>query len=183
VKAGDQADRGAEEGSAWRALGGVALWGLRLLFDLPGTVKGLRRWVLATAPLAPGVPAGGGLLAGRGLPLPAGGGGVSQLVWAEGASAARRGGGVMVSGGPGQPPGYSNGGAFLAPGESKRAGLIRLYEEYGAAGDPRYGVRARSAAVAGARIGYHPGTARRELARYLDGRPQSEDQRREKAVA
>ena len=58
----------------------------------------------------------------------------------------------------------------LAPGEKKREALIRLYERCGETGDPRYGDRAKTAALAGeiaGRIGYHPGTARRELAKYL----------------
>ena len=57
-----------------------------------------------------------------------------------------------------------------APGETKRAALIRLYERCGQDGDPRYGDRAKSAVMAGeiaSQIGYHPGTARRELAKYL----------------
>ena len=56
------------------------------------------------------------------------------------------------------------------PGETKREMLIRLYEERGAGGDPRYGNPAKTAQLAGelaAQIGYHPGTARRELAKYL----------------
>ena len=44
----------AQDGSAWRAAGGLALWVLRLCFDVPGTVGGFRRWVLAAAPVAPG---------------------------------------------------------------------------------------------------------------------------------
>ena len=38
--------------------------------------------------------------------------------------------------------------------------LIRLYEQCGQTGDPRYGNRAKAAALAGelaGRIGYHPG--------------------------
>jgi hypothetical protein len=62
----------------------------------------------------------------------------------------------------------------LAAGETKRAALIRLYERCGQWGDPRYGDRAKAAALAdeiAARIGYHPGTARRELASYLAAQP------------
>jgi hypothetical protein len=65
----------------------------------------------------------------------------------------------------------------LEPGETKRAALIRLYEQSGQAGDPRYGDRARAAAMArdiAGQIGYHPGTARRELARYLARKPAAE---------
>lgn len=43
----------AQEGSAWRAAGGLALWLLRLVLDAPGTAAGFRRWVLAAAPVAP----------------------------------------------------------------------------------------------------------------------------------
>ncbi|MFI5068541.1 MAG: hypothetical protein ACHP9Z_31810, partial [Streptosporangiales bacterium] len=59
-------------------------------------------------------------------------------------------------------------------GETKRAALIRLYEQCGQTGDPRYGNRAKAATLAAelaGRIGYHPGTARRELVRYLTTRP------------
>jgi hypothetical protein len=58
----------------------------------------------------------------------------------------------------------------IAPGETKRAALIRRYEQSGRTGDPRYGDPARTAELAGeiaAQIGYHPGTARRELAKYV----------------
>jgi hypothetical protein len=44
-----------EDGSAWRALGGLGLWVLRLALDLPGTMGGFRGWVLSAAPVAPGV--------------------------------------------------------------------------------------------------------------------------------
>jgi hypothetical protein len=60
------------------------------------------------------------------------------------------------------------------PGETKREALIRLYEKRGEAGDPRYGNPAKAAQVAGeiaGEIGYHAGTARRELAKYLAARP------------
>ena len=54
VQASDPAAQLAQEGSAWRAFGGLALWVLRLIFDVRGTVAGFRRWVLAVAPVAPG---------------------------------------------------------------------------------------------------------------------------------
>jgi hypothetical protein len=56
------------------------------------------------------------------------------------------------------------------PGETKREALIRLYEERGAAGDPRYGNPGKTAQLAGelaGQIGYHAGTARRELAKHV----------------
>jgi hypothetical protein len=61
-------------------------------------------------------------------------------------------------------------------GETKRATLIRRYEQCGRNGDPRYGDRAKAAALAGEiakQIGYHPGTARRELARYLTAKSET----------
>ena len=60
-----------------------------------------------------------------------------------------------------------------ALGETKRHALIRLYEHCGQTGDPRYGNHAKTTELAGeiaARIGYHAGTARRELAKYLASR-------------
>jgi hypothetical protein len=123
----------AQEGSAWRAFGGLALWMLRLIFDAPGTLSGFRRWVLAVAPVAPGVRAS-----------------------------------LPVASRPPLRDALAHDG--LAPGEKKRQALIRIYERCGETGDPRYGNRAKSAALAGeiaGRIGYHPGTARRELAKYL----------------
>jgi hypothetical protein len=133
VLTGDPGAPIAQEGSAWRAFGGLALWTLRLIFDVPGTLSGFRRWVLMVAPVAPGVRAS--------QPV------ASQPPLRD----------VLAHDG-------------LAPGEKKREALIRLYERCGETGDPRYGNRAKSAALAGeiaGRIGYHPGTARRELAKYL----------------
>ena len=172
-------DPGAEvapEGPVWRAFGGLVLWMLRLLFDPPGTVTGFRRWVLAVAPVAPGVRTEGPSAAGA---LPAGddshrkAGRPSDNGEREPAKrTAHR-----------EPPGQSNPSAHnalphldLAPGEKKRHALIRLYERCGQTGDPRYGDRARTAELAGqiaARIGYHPGTARRELAKYLATQPEA----------
>ena len=54
AQASDPAAALARDGSAWRAAGGLALWVLRLCFDIPGTVGGFRRWVLTAAPVAPG---------------------------------------------------------------------------------------------------------------------------------
>lgn len=64
----------------------------------------------------------------------------------------------------------SAGPATEPPGETKREALIRLYEERGTASDPRYGNPAKTAQLASelaGQIGYHPGTARRELAKYV----------------
>ena len=76
----------------------------------------------------------------------------------------------------GPPPRHALAHHEPAPGETKRAALIRLYEQSGQVGDPRYGDRAKTAALASeiaGQIGYHPGTARRELARYLATQPQT----------
>ena len=153
----DPAAQLTEDGSAWRAFCGLGLWTLRLVLDLPGTMTGFRRWVLAAAPVAPGVRAD-----------------LKTRTPIHNASAA-----------PVEPPPADElpgqrkpaaGGlpprSELAPGEKKRDALVRLYELCGENGDPRYGNRAQSAALAGeiaSRIGYHPGTARRELAKYLAG--------------
>jgi hypothetical protein len=163
----------APEGSPWRALGGLALWVLRLALDAPGTVTGFRRWVLAAAPVAPGIRAVIPSATGGLQTLPAGDDGDgrnSQPIQNAGL-------GATGAGEPHEPPGQSGPPAQagparfeLAPGENKREALIRLYEQSGQAGDPRYGNRAKAASLAGelaAEIGYHPGTARRELVRYL----------------
>jgi hypothetical protein len=146
-----------EDSSAWRALGGLGLWVLRLALDLPGTMGGFRSWVLSVAPVAPGVRASAPIQNASNRRLePA----------APTESSCHRESGVSVlipfDG--------------LAPGETKRAALIRLYEQCGQVGDLRYGNRAKAAALAGelaGRIGYHPGTARRELVKYLATRPGS----------
>jgi len=164
----------ADEGSAWRAAGGLALWVLRLIFDVRGTVTGFRHWVLAVAPVAPGT---------RGTPMSAADGSPTL----PGDDSRDGGAGRRAEPGPanpaaqpdpqrqtGLPPRDPPAEQGLAPGETKRAALIRLYERCGQAGDPRYGDRAKAAALAGEiadRIGYHPGTARRELARYLAAQP------------
>jgi hypothetical protein len=145
----------AKEGSAWRGVGGLALWMLRLVLDVPGTAAEFRRWVLAVAPVAPGV---------RTSMLPAyePHAGIGDGITRQLPGGAAAGTGPSANDEVGWPR--------LAPGETKREALIRLYERCGAAGDPRYGDRAKAAALAGeiaGRIGYHPGTARRELVRYL----------------
>jgi hypothetical protein len=157
----------AQDGSAWRTAGGLVLWLLRLCFDVRGTVGGFRRWVLATAPVAPGTRAASLPIPPVAAALPATDSNSTTLQYATP--------GPVVSATPGkfrgrpqEPAGALGDG--LAPGETKRAALIRLYERCGQDGDPRYGNRAKSAALAGeiaSRIGYHPGTARRELAKYL----------------
>ncbi len=148
VQASDPAVDLVQEGSAWRGLGGLALWVLRLAFDPLGTVAGFRRWVLAVAPVAPGIRAGLPPAAEPGAP----------------ASTTRQG----KNGKPDNTSARS--GHAVVLGETKREALIRLYERCGETGDPRYGDRAKTAQLAGeiaGRIGYHAGTARRELARYL----------------
>jgi hypothetical protein len=157
VLASDPDVRLADDGSSWRALGGLGLWVLRFLFDLRGTIGGFRRWVLTTAPVAPGVRAV-----------------VTEKVQYAAPEATAL---LTVNGhrGQAQEPDRESGDG-LAPGEKKREALIRLYERCGADGDSRYGIRSKSAAMAGeiaGRIGYHPGTARRELAKYLATRPGS----------
>lgn len=165
-RASDPAAGFTTDGSAWQPVGGLALWLLRLVLDLPGTVAGFRRWVLVTAPIAPCTRAT--------APPPLKPGktrnGLPSLTAAPG----------QLDPGASQEPGATAGAApatvALAPGETKRAALIRLYEHCGQTGDPRYGDRTRAAQLAGeiaARIGYHPGTARRELVRYLTTRPQA----------
>jgi hypothetical protein len=184
----------AQEGSAWRAFGGLALWILRLIFDAPGTLSGFRRWVLTVAPVAPGVRVG----------LPTAGGSLAQPVGDGGHGASGRPD-PSTEPGPANPAAQPEPRAHigpqlrdalarheLAPGEKKREALIRLYERCGETGDPRYGNRAKSAALAGeiaGRIGYHPGTARRELAKYLAAQagavtsPQTETESDAEAVA
>ena len=165
VLARDNAAGEAQQGSAWRSFGGLGLWGLRLVFDLPGTLAGFRRWLLAAAPVAPGIRAGAQLATADPRELPAGDGQAGQP-----AGALRDVGPAALSASP-------NG--ELARGEKKREALIRLYERCGETGDPRYGDRAKAAELAGeiaGRIGYHPGTARRELARYLATQPSPSSQ-------
>jgi hypothetical protein len=167
AQASDPSNALAQDGSAWQAAGGLALWLMRLCFDVPGTVGGFRRWVLAVAPVAPGTRA-------TSLPTPPV---AAALTAADSNNATLQYAtpGPVVSATPGkfrgqpQEPARALGDG-LAPGETKRAAMIRLYERCGQDGDPRYGDRANSAALAGeiaSRIGYHPGTARRELAKYL----------------
>jgi hypothetical protein len=167
----------AQEGSAWRSFGSLGLWGLRLIFDVPGTLAGFRRWILTVAPVAPGTRAGAQLAVGDlRAQLPGG----SQ---AEGAADQPAGRSAPDAGAQHERPGHgappAQGGrpsGELARGEKKREALIRLYERCGETGDLRYGDRAKAAELAAeiaGRIGYHPGTARRELARYLATQSQS----------
>lgn len=151
VLSNDPGAQAADEGSAWRAFGGLLLWMLRLILDAPGTLAGFRHWVLAVAPVAPGTRAED-KTSDQNAPGP----GIPAAQHHPGQHEAPRRDAA--------PP------RELAPGEKKREALIRLYEQCGATGDPRYGDRSKTAALAGeiARsIGYHPGTARRELAKYL----------------
>lgn len=175
VQANDPSAKIAQEGSAWRAFGGLALWALRLIFDAPGTVAGFRRWVLLVAPVAPGLRAKTSKPDQNvNDPEPVNPAAPREL---QGQLEGERG--VLSH-------------DQLAPGEKKREALIRLYERCGETGDPRYGNRAKAAGLAGeiaGRIGYHPGTARRELVKYLAAQsptapgPQPESGSQAEAVA
>lgn len=164
----------ALDGSAWQGLAGIALWVIRLVLDVPGTVTGFRRWVLAAAPVAPGVRAS---LPAPGTRLALSAGDGEREAKTQEDPERNDAGALATQQEPAEPgellrpavPADSR----LMPGEKKRQALIRLYERSGEAGDPRYGNRRKAAELAGeiaAQIGYHPGTARRELARYLASR-------------
>jgi len=142
VVASEPGTQVADQGSPWRAFGGLVLWLLRLVFDPLGTLSGLRRWVIAVAPIAPGA---------RAVSI----GQAPRAALEPPTRPARARPALMV-------------------GEKKREALIRLYEQHGRTGDPRHSNPAKAAEMAGeiaAQIGYHAGTARRELARYLAAQP------------
>jgi len=137
-----------------------------------GTLAGFRHWVLAVAPVAPGTRAVTRPAALQPPALPAGDGGETGGGREHGAEPGPASPPVQPGpqGQAGSPLRDAPAHQALAPGETKRAALIRLYERSGETGDPRYGDRAKAAALASeiaGRICYHPGTARRELARYL----------------
>ena len=176
VQAADPAARTGPHGSAWRAAGGLALWALRLIFDVRGTLAGFRHWVLTVAPVAPGTRAVTRPAAGKPPALPTVAGGEIGDGLERGAEPGPASPPVQAEphGQAGSPPRDAAAHQRLVRGETKRAALIRLYGRSGETGDPRYGDRAKAAALASeiaARIGYHPGTARRELARYLADKP------------
>lgn len=54
LQARGQVDAGSAFASLGRGLVGLSFWGLRLVFDVGGTMRGFRTWVLITAPVAPG---------------------------------------------------------------------------------------------------------------------------------
>ena len=182
----------SQEGSAWRVVGAMALWLLRLVFDPLGTIAGLRRWVLAITPAAPGTrPAWEPTLGPQCWnPAPSerhtsanGRQGHDDNTDAAALPVRRQPPGLPEIPAP-RPPARPT----LEPGEKKREALVRLYEEHGQAGDPRYGNRTKTAELAGEiarQIGYHPGTARRELARYLAAQlaPEAEPELDAEAVA
>src|ERR1017187_5142952 len=132
----------AQEGSAWRAFGGLVLWLLRLIFDAPGTVSGFRRWVLAVAPIAPGIRTVA-LPPGDTKALPAGRrNGTNDRVGEDTEQNPAEPAVRQEPHGPIEPPAHNALARHdLAPGETKRAALIRLYEQRGETGDPRYRTR------------------------------------------
>jgi hypothetical protein len=56
ARAGDSGETLADDGPTPLALaGGLALWLLRLVLDVPGTLRGFRAWVITDCPVAPGL--------------------------------------------------------------------------------------------------------------------------------
>jgi len=142
------------EGSAWRACGGVAFWVLRLIVDAPGTVAGFRRWVLAVAPVAPGLCAGPPPDVGqRALPADEPDATAGERKdndaerWPGELTAHHEPRGQAEPRSPDTPSRDE-----LASGETKRQALIRLYEHCGQTGDPRYANPAKTAELARWRI-------------------------------
>jgi hypothetical protein len=56
ARAGNSGETLADDGPTPLALaGGLALWLLRLVLDVPGTLRGFRTWVITDCPVAPGL--------------------------------------------------------------------------------------------------------------------------------
>jgi len=131
--------------SVWALAGAVALYSVRLVLAPIPTVVGLRRWVLALAP----------------LPTATGGGGAAAVVTPPKASAR-----IAPS-----KPRKAISARREAP--SKRARLLAAYDALGAIGDRRVGDRSKVSQVAGelaAEAGLQPGTARTYLYAECDRR-------------
>jgi len=99
------------EPSAWRSLGVLTLWALRLLLDTGGTVRGFRRWVLTATPIGPTAPPPADLQPPANAIQPR-----RERPALEASERAR------PKPSPDDAP---------APGETKRAVLVRLYERLG----------------------------------------------------
>jgi len=151
-------DLAAEGTTPLDVLGGFMLWLLRLGLAPRSTLSGFRAWVVNSCPVAPGTRAQ--------LPAP----NVAVL------PAAPTPGSTATPTPKDAQPAASRGHAGVTAGperrhsESKRAQLIRAYEDLGRAGDPRYGDRAQVSPVArelGERVGLKWGSARTYLGRHV----------------
>jgi hypothetical protein len=152
-----QLDEGlADEGvTPLDVLGGSLLWLLRLGLAPKSTLSGFRAWVVESCPVAPGTRA----------QLPALNVAVLPAAPTPGSAAIPA---------PQPPAGPDHTGVTAGPERghsgSKRAQLIRAYEDLGRAGDPRYGDRAQVSPLAkelGERVGLQWGSARTYLGRHV----------------
>jgi hypothetical protein len=138
VLSGNNGAGAAQEGSAWRSVGSLGLWGLRLIFDVPGTLAGFRRWILAVAPIAPGLraetrPAAGDL---RALVASSNGRRAGGTTDQPAERHATRAGAQHESPGQAGHPARNEPARNEPRGEKKREALIRLCKRCGETGDP-----------------------------------------------
>jgi hypothetical protein len=149
-----QADTESQR-SVWHVAGVAVLYFLRLLLAPPSTAAGMRRWVLTSAP----VPAGPQNVAALpAAPTP----GSAAIATHQNAESLTSPDHTAVTAGRER--------AGRGHSESKRAQLIKAYEDLGNAGDPRYGDRAQVSPLAkelGERVGLQWGSARTYLGRHL----------------
>jgi Protein of unknown function (DUF2637) len=149
-----QLDEGlADEGTTpLDVLGGSLLWLLRLSLAPKSTLSGFRGWVVESCPVAPGT------RAQLAAPL--------NVAALPAASTTPDSAATPTPQKPARQPRGPR-------GESKRAQLIKAYEDLGRAGDPRYRDRAQVSPLAkdlAEQVGLEWGSARTYLYRHLDER-------------